>query len=116
MPFPAIQPVPGNKLMVLGSDETMFTFEDVAHYQCDIALNLLVAGESLELRFYLKRQQDSLFYQAGAPVTITGSAGGGQANGEKTYSFPFVAGHGVRVTGKQTGGTARLIDWCVYKV
>jgi len=116
MPFPAIQPVPGNKLMVLGVETEMFAFSGVNHYQCDIFTKLLVAGESLELKFYLQRQQDGLYYQSGAPVTITGSAGGGSANGEQIYSFPFVSSHGVRVTGKQTGGTARLIDWVVYKI
>jgi len=116
LPFPNIQPVPGDKPMVIGVETEMFAFSTLNHYQCDISLEALVSGDTLVLRQYVRKQEDGLFYQVGPAVTITGQAGGGHSDGSKIYSFPMIAGLGVRVTGNQTAGVARTIDWCVYKV
>lgn len=116
MGFPAIQTVPGNKLLILGTETELFAFTGVMHYQADIELKQFVAGETIELKLYTMRQQDGLFYQNGAPITYTGQAAGGGANGEKEHTFPFIAAYGFRVTGKQTGGTAHTILWQVFKV
>ena len=120
MGFPPSAIVPGTKPMVIGSEIEICKFENPVpkHYQITVSINQFIDSESIEFRFYTKRPQDSLFYQEGAPVTFNGNtaAGGGDANGQKHFTIDFRAGIGVRITGKQTGGVARTVDWFCINV
>lgn len=118
MPYPPTATIPGTQLLTLGVETPIAQFEAIPaqHYQITVSLNQFVSGESIEFRFYTKRPQDGLFYQEGLPQTFAGQVGGGGPQGQKHFTVDFRAGIGVKITGLQTGGTARTVDWFAIRV
>src|SRR5215510_6663041 len=117
MTYPNSLYIPGNKPMIIGQFVELCRFEAPYHYQFTLHLTALQAGESIEIRYYTKSLQTGLWYLEEPPVTFgPGPFPGTFLNNRENYTIDFIAAQGIYVEAKQTGGTARTLEWDMVKV
>ncbi len=111
----------GTQSASVGTEHTLSTQTGAKVFQLIVDIHNMVAGDTLELRAYMKVLTGGsayLAYQAyyaGDPGD--GATTGSSAQGEVVVISPPVASaYSVAFTLKQTAGTSRNFDWAVVSV
>jgi hypothetical protein len=103
----------GTQTAVIGTEHTLGG-EQTANrrFEAYIDLTNMVAGDTVEIRAYVKVISAAGTFRCIGPDTFTGD----QGENELVYVLSVPSKYGWKLTLKQTVGTARTFDWIIYEV
>jgi len=101
----------GTQTATVTTEHTLSNSSTAGTFQLAVDTSNLVAGESVELRAYVKVINTSGTYRQAAVVLVQGGDPSPAA-----ISPPLLCPNGVQYTLKQLSGTGRAFDWAVWSI
>lgn len=112
MGYPPILQVPGTKISTVGSFVEFFNAINLQHYQVTVDLRAIPGGASLELQMYIRDPSNTVWLKYEPSQTF----GPGAPSNRDVIEWAFSGQMGVKLDGKQTGGSPTTYTYWITKV